>query len=180
MINPNEIDGYNDSLSTENNKNIEYTISFPENLVGKINKFIERFQISYDILINKLLSYHFYDLKSEVESEDYELLPYYYFCFDEIFNNSENNTCDSLNKAEMKIKNISVKIGHKYHTVIKEISEEIHYTPEVFIRKAIQWQWNIIGDDLVAGDYYIIEDFCNISKIKKFLKDLFEKKEDKD
>ena len=182
MIIPNEIEGYNDSLSTENsnNKNIEYTISFPQNLVDGVDKFIERFQTTYDILVNKLLSYHFYDLKSEVESEDYELLTYYYFCIDDIFNDSENKACDSLNEAEITNKNILVEISQKYHTVIKEISEEIHYAPEVFIRKAIQWQWNIIGDHLEAGYYYIIEDFCDVSKIKKTLEDIFEKKDNEE
>ncbi len=35
--------------------------------------------------------------------------------------------------------------------------------------KAIKCQWKYIQSDIDAGYYYIIDDFCNISKIKQAL-----------
>lgn len=182
MLNPNEIEGYNNSLSAEKNNDIsfEYIIPFPQELADNIDKFIERFQISYDILVNKLLSYHFHDLKSEFESEDYLLLTYYYFCVDEIFNNAEKKNCYSLNEAELKTKSIPIKVNQKFHSIIKEISKEIHYKPEIFIKKAVECQWNEISNNLEAGYYYIIKDFCNISRIKKILEEVFKKEDIKE
>ncbi|KKL44471.1 hypothetical protein LCGC14_2365330, partial [marine sediment metagenome] len=38
---------------------IEYNIPFPETLARNIDKFIEKFHISYEILFNYLLNDHF-------------------------------------------------------------------------------------------------------------------------
>ena len=104
-------------------------------------------------------------------------IKYYYFCINEIFNESENHDFELLTDSEIKIKKIPVKISREYNTLIKEISKLIHSAPEVFIRKVIEWQWYQVGNSLNAGYYYIIEDFCDVSKIKKALEDIF-KKED--
>ena len=45
----------------------------------------------------------------------------------------------------------------------------IHYKHELFVSKAVKCQWERIQSDIDAGYYYIIDDFCNVSLIKRAL-----------
>ncbi|MFW9873642.1 MAG: hypothetical protein ACFFG0_11095, partial [Candidatus Thorarchaeota archaeon] len=141
-------------------------IPFPENLAKCIKKFIDKFHTSYERLFNYLLNDHFNYLHYEIIEDDNELLTFYYFCVDTIF--SEKNNSDHMNplKSEMKTKTIIVKITEEFDTVIREICKEIYHKPEVFIHKAIKCQWEHLKSDIEGGYYYIIDDFCNVSKIK--------------
>ena len=171
MINPNEIENLNISpeIENKNKRSIEYKIPFPENLASRIERFIEKFHTSYKNLFNYLLNEHFNMLHYEIKEDDNELLTFYYFCVDSIF--SENSNSDDIppNKAEVKTVNIIVKITEEFDTVIKEICEAIYHKPELFISKAIKCQWERIKSDIDAGYYYIIDDFCNVSRIKQAL-----------
>ena len=69
----------------------------------------------------------------------------------------------------MKTKIISVKLSKELSVEIENICEEINYIPSKFIKDAIQCQWEGIGDGLEAGYYGIIEEFCNIPRIKQSL-----------
>ena len=172
MIHSNEIGDVNNSIQIENKNCIkfEYIISFPEFLANKIDELVERFHSSNNIVLNRLLINHFDILLSEIEREDYELLSFYYFNIDEIFADNEVKDSESCSDSGIKIKKISIKVNPEINTVIKTICEEIHYKPALFIQKAIQCQWNMIGADIEAGHYYIIDDFCNIPRIKQALK----------
>lgn len=171
MINPNEIENLNISpeIENKNKRSIEYKIPFPENLASRIERFIEKFHTSYKNLFNYLLNEHFNMLHYEIKEDDNELLTFYYFCVDSIF--SENSNSDDIppNKAEVRTVNIIVKITEEFDTVIKEICEAIYHKPELFISKAIKCQWERIKSDIDAGYYYIIDDFCNASRIKQAL-----------
>ena len=48
----------------------------------------------------------------------------------------------------------------------------IYHKPEDFISKAIKCQWEHIESDIEAGYYYIIDDFCNVPKIRKALENV--------
>lgn len=176
MMEQNYIENSN-ILSERNKKNkdgIKYEIPLPETLARKIDRFIETFQTSYEVLFNYLLAEHFYILHYQIKEEEYQLLISYYLCVDEIFSENNDPDYESSDKSKIKTQNIYVKITEEYDTVIKEICEKMYYKPELFISKAIQRQWENIKSNIDAGWYYIIDDFCNISKIKqtleKFLK----------
>ena len=171
MLNKNEIEIINNPTKMEdkNKRSIEYIISFPETIARRIDRFIEKFHTSYEILFNYLLNDHFNNLHYEIEEDDNELLNFYYFCVNAIFSENKNSDFESHTKSEMKTQNITVKITEEYDIVIKEIYEEVYYKPELFIMKAIKYQWEYIQSDIDAGYYYIIDDFCNISKIKQAL-----------
>ena len=174
MIGQNEIENSN-TLHEEKNKNkksIEYIIPFSDILVSKIDTFIERFHTSYEILFNELLNNHFSLLFSQIESDDNNLLSFYYFCVDEIFFCNKNLSDESPDKSDLKIKKILFNTSSEISIVIRIICEEIHCEPETFIMKAIQHQWELIGADIEAGYYYIIDDFCNIPRIKQTLEKL--------
>ncbi len=53
---------------------IEYNIPFPETLARNIDKFIEKFHISYEILFNYLLNDHFNNLHYEIREDDNEVI----------------------------------------------------------------------------------------------------------
>ena len=171
MLNKNEIEIINNptQMGNKNKRSIEYNIPFPETLARNIDRFIEKFHTSYEILFNYLLNDHFNNLHYQIREDDNELLSFYYFCVNAIFSENKNSDFESLSKSEMKTQNITVKITEEFHTVIKEICEEVYYKPELFIMKAIKCQWKYIQSDIDAGYYYIIDDFCNISNIKQAL-----------
>lgn len=171
MIDPNNIEETNISeiLEIGNENFVEYIIPFQENFIRRVNKFVEVFHTSQDILFNRLIKYHFELLLSEIESKDFELLSFYYFCVDEIFSDNEISNCESNNELDIQTKNFSIKLNSEINVVVKIICEEIHYKPEEFIKKAIQYQWESIGNDIEACYYYIIDDFCNIPRIKNKL-----------
>ena len=176
MMRQNEIEISNTSpgIKNKNKSSIEYNIPFPETLARSIDRFIEKFHISYEILFNYLLNDHFNNLYYEIKEDDNELLSFYYFCFNAIFSENKNSDFESPIKSEMKTQNITVKITEEYDIVIKEICEEVYYKPELFISKAIKCQWERIQSDIDAGYYYIIDDFCNVSKIKQALEKVVE------
>ena len=169
MINSNDLEEPNIPSQTENKnkKNIVYEIPFLEPLANKIKMFIDRFNTSYEILFTKLLETHFKALLNEIETKDLELLCFYHLELDKIFcNNNSKDKKDSSN-SEMKTKIISVKLCKEISVEIENISEEINYIPSEFIKDAIQYQWGVIGDALEAGYYGIIEEFCDIPRIKQ-------------
>ncbi len=171
MMNQNETEILNAPLEIENKnkRSVDYSVPFPETLTRNFDKFIENFHTSYEILFNYLLNNHFNFLLYEIKEDDNTLLIFYYFCVDVIFSENNNSDYNSPNKSEMNIQNINVKITEEFDDVIKEICEAIHYKPDIFISKAIKCQWEQIQGDIEAGYYYIIDDFCNISKIKQAL-----------
>lgn len=171
MINPDDCEESNIQVQLENKnkKNVVCEISFPEFYANRIDMFVKRFETSYEILINKLLNSHFKVFLSEIEAYGYELLCFYYLGLDEIFCNDESKDNEELNNSEMKTKIISVKISQEISIEIEKICEEIHYSPNEFIKEAIQCQWDWIGAGLDAGYYDIIDDFCNIPRIKQAL-----------
>ncbi len=171
MINSNEIENSNISEIIENkNENIiEYEIQFKESFLKKLTKFIETFHTSYEIFLNKLLVYHLDTMLGQIKSKNYELLSFYYFCIDEIFSDNEVSNCESNSELDIQTKNLSIKLNPEISVVVKIICEEIHYKPEEFIKKAIQYQWESIGNDIEAGYYYIINDFSNITRINQTL-----------
>ena len=174
MMEQHEIENSNTSpeIENKNKRSIEYKIPFPETLARSVDRFIEKFHTSYEILFNYLLNDHFNILHYEIKEDDNELLSFYYFCVDAIFSENKNSDYESPSKSEMKTQDITVKITEEYDSVIKEICEEIYYKPELFISKAIQCQWERIKSDIDAGWYYIIDDFCNISRIKHTLEEV--------
>ena len=174
MMEQNEIENSNASpeIENKNKRSIEYKIPFPETLARSFKRFIEKFHTSYEMLFNYLLNDHFNILHCEIREDDNELLSFYYFCIDTIFSENENSDYESPTKSEMKTQDITVKITEENDTVIKEICEEIYYKPDLFINKAIQCQGERIKSDIDAGWYYIIDDFCNISRIKQALEEV--------
>jgi len=94
-----------------------------------------------------------------------ELLYFYYLELDKIFCNNKKENKEDSNNSEMKTKIISVKISVE----IEKICEEINYIPSEFIKEAIQCQWDWIGDGIERGYYEIIDEFCNIPRIKQAL-----------
>ncbi|MEE9377479.1 MAG: hypothetical protein V3V33_05540 [Candidatus Lokiarchaeia archaeon] len=179
MINPNEIENPRILPEIKNIKKnvIEYEIPFPEPLARSIEKFVDKFHTSYEKLFNYLLNNHFNYLHYEIKEDDNELLIFYYFCVDDIFSENNNSDYKSPHKSEMNTQNITVKIFEEYNAVIKEICEEIYHKPELFISKAIRCQWERIQSDIDAGYYYIIDDFCNISRIKQALEEVLKESE---
>jgi len=169
MMEQNEISNILPERKKNNKDGIKYEIPFPETLARKIDRFIETFQTSYEVLFNYLLNEHFYILHYQIKEEEYQLLIFYYLCVDEIFSEDNDSDYESSGKSEIKTQNISVKITEEYDTVIKEICEKMYYKPELFVSKAIQRQWANIKSNIDAGWYYIIDDFCNVSKIKQAL-----------
>ena len=173
MINPNEIENQNISheIKKKIKRNIEYKIPFPKSLASSFEKFIDTFHSSYEKLFNYLLNDHFNFLHYEIKEDDNELLIFYYFCVDAIFSENNSSSYKSPCNQEANTQNITVKITEEYDTVIKEICEVIYYKPEMFVSKAIRCQWERIQSDIDAGYYYIIDDFCNVSKIKQALEE---------
>ena len=100
---------------------------------------------------------------------------FYYFCIDDIFSENSNSECKTPIEPEINTQNIAVKISEEYNAAIKKICEKIYHKPEDFINKAIKCQWECIKSDVDAGYYHIIDDFCNIPKIKKALEKVVKK-----
>jgi len=169
MIGQNDIENSSVLPEIRNKNGVEYEIPFPKPLARSIEKFVDKFHTSYEKLFNYLLNNHFNYLHYEIIEDDNELLIFYYFCVDDIFSENNNSGCKTPNKSEMNTQNIIVKITEEYDTVIKEICEEIYHKPKDFISKAIKCQWECIKIDIEAGYYYIIDDFYNVSRIKKAL-----------
>lgn len=174
MINPNDLEEPNIPVQIENKikKIVVYEISFPEFLANRIDMCVKRFDTSYETVFNKLLVSHFKMFLSEIEAKDLELLCFYYLELDKIFCNDKPEDNEELNNSEMKIKIISVKISQEISVELEKICEEIHYNPNEFIKEAIQCQWDLIGAGLEGGYYGIIEEFCNIPRIKQALEKL--------
>lgn len=172
MIEQNDIENSSMLPEIRNKNGVEYEIPFPEPLARSFEKFVNRFHTSYEKLFNYLLNAHFNYLHYEIIEDDNELLIFYYFCVDDIFSENNNSDCKTPNKSEYNTQNITVKITEELNTVIKEICEVIYYKPETFISKAIKCQWELIKSDVEAGYYYIIDEFCNISRIKKALEEV--------
>jgi len=179
MINPNELDEHDISTQVENENKEENVleIPFPEDLAKLIDKLIKKSQVSYDILINKLLYNHFLEIQSELMVGKYDLLRSHYFCIDEIFNGFKNENNDSSNKSEKKFKQIPVKINQRYLSIIKAICQETYLELEFCISKAIQIEWQKIGTHIEAGYHDIIDDFWNVSKIKQALDEVLNDKD---
>ena len=171
MINPNDLEEPNipTQIENKNKKNAVYEITFPESLAKKIDMCIKRFNISYEFLFNKLFISHFEALLSEIETKDLELLCFYHLELDKVFCNDNSNDNKNLNNSEMRTKTISVKIRKEISVEIDKICEEISYIPSEFIKDMIQYQWEEIGNGLEGGYYGIIEEFCNIPRIKQSL-----------
>ncbi|MEE9379515.1 MAG: hypothetical protein V3V33_15935 [Candidatus Lokiarchaeia archaeon] len=171
MLNKNEIDISNNPVQIENkNKySIEYKIPFPEPLARGFERFVEKFNTSYENLFNYLLNDHFKNLLYEIKEDNNELLIFYYFCTDAIFSENKNSDYNSPNKTEMKTQNITVKITEEHNTAVKEICKVIYYKPKKFINKAIKCQWERIKSDIDAGWYNIINNFCDLPRIKHSL-----------
>ena len=169
MIGQNDIENSSVLPEIRNKNGVEYEIPFPKPLARSIEKFVGKFHTSYEKLFNYLLNNHFNYLHYEIKEDDIELLIFYYFCIDDIFSENNSSDCKTPNKLEMNTQNITVKITEEYNTVIKEICEVIYHKPELFISKAIKCQWERVESDVDAGYYYIIDDFCNVPKIKQAL-----------
>lgn len=177
MINPNKIENPTilTDMKNQNKKSVEYKVPFPKPLARSIEKFIDKFNISFENLFNYLLNNHFNYLHDEIKGDDNELLTFYYFCIDDIFSENNNSDYRTPNNSELNTQNLTVKINGDYSSVIEEICEEIYYKPEIFIYKAIKCQLELIKSDVDAGYYYIINDFCNVSRIKKALEKVVKK-----